>query len=114
MSYSKYRNVYGEVKRDKFSDMDICEMSSEGQLMAANTNFLAISWNSSGGSVAIFQANNPMRCPANLPLVRGHKGPVVDVKFSPFRSDLMATASNDNTIKLWEIPQGGLTQDLNE
>ncbi len=114
MSYSKYRNVFGEVKKDKFSNMDICEMSSEGQLMAANTNFLAISWNSSGGSVAIFEANNPIRCPANLPLVRGHKGPVVDVKFSPFRSDLMATASNDNTIKLWEIPQGGLTQDLNE
>ena len=114
MSYSKYRNVYGEVKRDKFSDMDICEMSSEGQLMAANTNFLAISWNSSGGSVAIFQANNPMRCPANLPLVRGHKSAVVDVKFSPFRSDLMATASNDCTVKLWEIPHDGLTEDINE
>ena len=114
MSYSKYRNVYGQVKKEKFSDMDICEMSSEGQLMAANTNFLAISWNSSGGSVAIFEANNPIRCPADLPLVRGHKGPVVDVKFSPFRSDLMATASNDNTVKLWEIPQGGLTKDLNE
>ena len=82
--------------------------------MAVNSNFLAISWNSAGGSVAIFDASNPIRCPANLPLVRGHKSQIVDVKFSPFRQDLLATASNDNTVKLWEIPQGGLTKDLNE
>ena len=114
MSYSKYRNVFGSIKKEKFSDIDICEMSTEGNLMAVNSNFLAISWNSAGGSVAIFDASNPIRCPANLPLVRGHKSQIVDVKFSPFRQDLLATASNDNTVKLWEIPQGGLTKDLNE
>ena len=112
MSYSKYRNVYGEVQKEKFSDMDITQSSSEGQLMAANTNFLAISWNSTGGGVAIFNASTPVRCPANLPLIRGHKSYVVDVKFSPFRSDLLATASDDSTVKLWEIPQEGLTEDL--
>ena len=112
MSHSKYRNVYGEVQKDKFQDMDITQSSSEGQLMAANTNFLAISWNSTGGGVAKFNTSKPVRCPANLPLIRGHKSNVVDVKFSPFRSDLLATASDDSTVKLWEIPQDGLTDDL--
>jgi len=42
-------------------------------------------------------------------LVRGHTGLVTDVKFSPLRSNLLATASEDATVRLWEIPQGGLT-----
>ena len=91
--------------------MDITQSSSEGQLMAVNTNFLAISWNSTGGGVAIFNASKPVRCPANLPLIRDHKSYIVDVKFSLFRSDLLA-ASDDSTVKLWEIPQNGLTDDL--
>ena len=91
--------------------MDITQSSSEGQLMASNTNFFTILWNSTGGGVAIFNASTPVRCPANLPLIRGHKSYVVDVKFSPFRSDLLATASDDSTVKLWEIPQDGLTDD---
>ena len=113
MSYSKYRNVYGELKKEKFSDMDKTQSSSEGHLMAVNGTFLAISWNSTGGGVAIFDSNTPCRCSANIPLVRGHKSYVVDVKFSPFRSDLLITASDDSTVKLWEIPQDGLKEDLN-
>ena len=112
MSYSKYRNVYGEVQKEKFSDMDITQSSSEGQLMAANTNFLATSWNSTGGGVAIFNASKPVCFPVKFPLIRGHKSYVEDVKFSPFRSDLVAIASDDSTVKLWEIPQNGSTDDL--
>jgi hypothetical protein len=47
-----------------------------------------------------------------VPQLRGHTGPVVDVKFSPFRSNLLATASDDSTVRLWEIPQGGLTEHI--
>ena len=80
--------------------------------MAVNTNFLAISWNSTGGGVAIFNASKPVCFPVKFPLIRGHKSYVVDVKFSPFRSDLLAIASDDSTVKLWEISQYGLTDDL--
>ena len=92
--------------------MDKTQSSSEGQLIATSANFLAISWNSTGGGVAIFNSSNPCRCPANVPLVRGHKSYVVDVKFSPFRSDLLVTASDDSSVKIWEIPQEGLKEDL--
>ena len=113
MSYSKYRTVYGEVQKERFNEMDITQSSSEGSLMAVNTNFLAVSWNSTGGGVAIFKADKPCRCPVHVPLVRGHKSYVVDVKFSPFRSDLLMTASDDSTVKLWEIPEDGITEDMN-
>jgi WD40 repeat protein len=38
----------------------------------------------------------------------------MDVKFSPYRSNLLATASDDATVRLWEIPQGGLEEGIVE
>lgn len=52
------------------------------------------------------------RLEANLPLIRGHAGPVVDFDFSPFNDSLLATASEDGTVKLWCIPEEGITKDV--
>lgn len=62
--------------------------------------------------MAVFDATNKTRLMNELPLLRGHTGPVLDVKFSPFRSNLLATASDDSTVRLWEIPEGGLQEDI--
>jgi len=49
------------------------------------------------------------RLEADLPLIKGHAGPVIDFDFSPFNDSLFATASQDGTVKLWQIPEGGVT-----
>jgi coronin-1B/1C/6 len=49
------------------------------------------------------------RLEADVPLIKGHAGPVVDFEFSPFNDSLLATASEDGTIKLWVIPEEGVT-----
>ena len=54
------------------------------------------------------------RLEADLPLIRGHAGPVVDFDFSPFNDSLLATASEDATVKLWMIPEQGITKDVTE
>ena len=54
-------------------------------------------------NIAIFEPNNPIYCLVNLSLVGGHKGPFIDVKFSPFHSHLIVTATNNYSVKLWEI-----------
>ena len=46
-----------------------------------------------GGCVSVMDSTKFVRLNANIPLIRGHNGPVLDVKFSPFRSNLLATAS---------------------
>ena len=51
---------------------------------------------------------------ADVPLFKGHAGPVVDFEFSPFNDNLLATASEDGTVKLWVIPEEGLTKDVLE
>lgn len=54
------------------------------------------------------------RLEADLPLIKGHAGPVVDFDFSPFNDSLLATSSEDGTIKLWLIPDEGITHDVSE
>jgi len=40
-------------------------------------------------------------------LLTGHKGAVLDLAFSPFNNNLLATSSEDASIKLWNLPDGG-------
>jgi coronin-1B/1C/6 len=44
--------------------------------------------------------------------IAGHAGPVLDFDFHPFDDSLIATASEDSTIKLWQIPEGGLKENV--
>ena len=46
--------------------------------------------------------------------VNGHSRPVSDIKWNPFNDNIIASGSEDFTIKLWYIPDGGLANDLNE
>ncbi len=54
------------------------------------------------------------RVDLNHPKVTGHKGPVLDLQFNPFNDNEIASASEDCNIKVWTIPDGGLTANLNE
>lgn len=60
------------------------------------------------------KAHEYKRLEADLPLIRGHAGPVVDFDFSPFNDSLLATASEDGTVKMWCIPEEGITKDVTE
>jgi coronin-2 len=46
--------------------------------------------------------------------VVGHSGQIFDLKWNPFNDNQIASASDDCTIKLWDIPEGGLTSSLSE
>jgi len=50
----------------------------------------------------------------DTPLICGHKGPIQDLDFSPFHSNILATASSDGTCKIWMIPEGGYTKNQAE
>ena len=44
----------------------------------------------------------------------GHKSAVLDLDFNPFHEHVIASASEDSTIKIWGIPADGLTETLTE
>jgi len=48
----------------------------------------------------------------DIPVFAGHSGPILDFDFNPFHDSLIATGSEDMTIKVWEIPENGLTTNI--
>lgn len=48
----------------------------------------------------------------NVPTLNGHTAAVLDFEFNPFNDQIIATGSEDTSVKVWEIPEGGLTQTI--
>ena len=61
--------------------------------------------------MCVFQVG---RVPIDCPLVAGHKGAVLDVQWCPHNDNIVASASDDCTIKVWQIPDSGLATNLTE
>ena len=47
-------------------------------------------------------------------MVTGHKGAVLDIAWCPFNDNVIASASEDGIVRVWSIPDGGLTRSLVE
>ena len=56
----------------------------------------------------------PGRVDPALPVIAGHKGAVLDFDFNPFHEHIIASCSDDTTIKVWGIPEAGLTETITE
>ena len=64
--------------------------------------------------IIFFSILQPGRLDLNMPRVVGHKGAVLDIKWSPFDECVIASASEDCSVKVWEIPEDGLKENLTE
>ena len=53
--------------------------------------------------------NSPGRVEADVTTVNGHTGACLDFDWNPFNEYCLASASEDTTIKIWTIPEEGLT-----
>jgi coronin-1B/1C/6 len=111
---SKFRHVYCDAPRidATFQNFRLSTTTGEQSYIKANEKYFAISTQGGGGPVAIIPIDKPGRAPAVLPVIAGHAGPVLDFEFHPFDENLIATASEDSTIKLWQIPEGGLKENV--
>merc|ERR1712176_1461725 len=54
------------------------------------------------------------RIDMNFPRVAGHKGAVLDLQWNPFNENIIASGSDDTTIKIWQLPDEELTETMTE
>ncbi len=111
MSTSKFKNAIGADKKEKFTNCSVSTVSTEGRLMAVNSNFLAMAWNNMG-EVVVVDSATPFRVKPDQPRIKGHRANVLDLEFSPFNSGLLGCAFDDCSVLLYKIPEGGLKEHL--
>lgn len=79
-------------------------VSCDTDAIASNGVYTAFPWKFSG-TIAAITYGDYKKFDQTQPLIRGHKGIVTDLAFSPFADNLLASGSADNTIKLWQLSQ---------
>lgn len=114
MRESKFRHVYGEVWKEKYDDLQLSTKVTESVGVRGNSKFVAIPWYGAGGAIAVLPAGAFGKAPRDMNKIMGHTGAVQDFEFSPFDENLLLSASEDATLKLWSIPDGGLTEHMRE
>jgi len=112
---SKYKNTAPiESKLDKqIRELSIGSYHSCGNFIAASATYMGFNWDTLGSSIAILPLTASGRPDkASIPRIDGHSDMVTDFAFSPFDDNLVLTGSQDQTIKLWRIPEKGLYSNL--
>ena len=113
MSGSTFKNALGEDQKEVFTKCDVSTVSTEGRLLAVNGNFLAMAWNNRG-EVVVVDSSKPFGIKPDQPRIKGHHSNVLDLEFSPFSSDLLATSFDDYAVLLYKIPEGGLKEHMKQ
>ncbi|KTG38543.1 hypothetical protein cypCar_00001039, partial [Cyprinus carpio] len=114
---SKFRHVFGQpVKADQcYDDIRISQMTWDSNFCSVNPKFVAMIVDASGGGAFIvLPLSKTGRIDMSLPTVCGHTGPVLDIEFCPHNDNIIASGSEDCSVMIWEIPDGGLTSPLSD
>uniref|UniRef100_A0AAY4EIF5 Coronin n=1 Tax=Denticeps clupeoides TaxID=299321 RepID=A0AAY4EIF5_9TELE len=112
---SKFRNVYGKAdnREECFDGIPITRSVHDSQFCAVNPKFLAIVTESAGGgSFLVIPVSKSGRIDPHYPKVCGHQGNVLDIKWNPFMDHVIASCSEDCSVRIWEIPEGGLRRNM--
>ncbi|XP_065601702.1 coronin-2A [Cyrtonyx montezumae] len=105
---SKFRHVYGKAatKEKCYDCVPITHSVHDNQFCAVNPHFIAVVTEcAGGGAFLVIPIRQTGKLDPHYPRVCGHKGNVLDIKWNPFNDFVIASCSEDATIKIWDIPK---------
>nr|KAG5689184.1 hypothetical protein BaRGS_004018 [Batillaria attramentaria] len=114
---SKFRHVYGSPfrKEQSFENVRITRNAHDSNFCCVNPkNVAVVTESAGGGAFLVLPIERTGRVDITFPKVSGHAGAVLDIKWNPFNDDIIASASEDCTVKIWQIPKTGLVTTLSE
>ncbi|SPJ84268.1 probable coronin [Fusarium torulosum] len=104
---SKYRHVFGKSTRKEFcyDNLHISRNAWDTNLVKVNPEYLSVNWDASGGGAfAVIPLNERGKLPDQIPLFRGHTAAVLDTDWNPFHDNIVASASDDGKVFIWQVP----------
>ncbi|CAJ0596975.1 unnamed protein product [Cylicocyclus nassatus] len=113
---SKFRHVFCKpVKHEQcMSDIRVSEVTWDSLFCSVNPKFVAFITKGAGGPFMVIPVNKVGRIDKDYPFVDAHKGACLEVAWSPFNDNVIASCSEDTTCKVWLIPDKGLIRTLSE
>jgi len=88
-----------------YTGFRVATATGEQQYIKASTKYWAVAMFGGGGPMVVGRHDRPGRFEDGAsPILKGHSGTVLDTEWSPFDDSMLATASEDSTIKFWSIP----------
>lgn len=107
--------MFGDPAKPEKQFLDVrAQANGDANHVYSNGKFMAFVATGSGGPVVIHPLDKPGRLPANPAKLLVHKGDVLDMDFSPFINNLIATCGEDAHIKVSSFPEGGLTENVTQ
>jgi coronin-1B/1C/6 len=104
---SKYRHVFCDQPKQElcYIGFRVATATGEQQYVKASTKYWSVAMFGGGGPFVVGRHDRPGRFEdGTSPIIKGHSGAILDMEWSPFDESLLATGSEDSTIKLWSIP----------
>mmetsp|Transcript_4344 Transcript_4344/g.9344 ORF Transcript_4344/g.9344 Transcript_4344/m.9344 type:complete len:453 (+) Transcript_4344:85-1443(+) len=104
---SKYRHVYCDAPKQEMchTGFRLSTVTGDQQYIKASSKYFAVALFGGGGCVYIGRHDRPGRfVPGLTPTLHGHQGSILDFEWNPFDDSMLATASEDTTIKIWSVP----------
>ncbi|XP_056144758.1 coronin-7-like isoform X2 [Lampris incognitus] len=115
---SKFRHIQGTVmhKDSHITNLKGLNLTTPGECdgFCANRQRVAVPLAIAGGQIAVFELSQPGRLSDTaLPTIQNSVN-VADFCWDPFDTHRLAVAGDDAKIRVWQVPEGGLTETLTE
>lgn len=112
---SKYKNAMPKVPKKEgwILDISVGSPQSHGNHIKASGAYMVFNSDTrGGGSLGVLSLDASGRIRKDAPMLHCHSEKVTDFDFSCFDDGLLATGSQDCTVKLWRLPEGDLNENL--
>ena len=114
---AKFKHLKGDVMlKGKFENLKNLSrtMPAESDFFKANPQRIAVPLTGPGGKLAVFETARPGRIPDGVTPCLINGSTVLDFAFDPFNTQRLAVGCDDGIIRVWTIPESGLTGQVNE
>jgi len=100
-------DIFGKIAKKEQAYQNLKpSLSGEGNFLAASDKFVAVPAAGGGGPCYVLNVGKYEKLGANPPKLNVHKAPVLDLAFSPYQSNLLATGDDVGVICFSIIPDG--------
>uniref|UniRef100_A0A0N5A9P4 Coronin n=1 Tax=Syphacia muris TaxID=451379 RepID=A0A0N5A9P4_9BILA len=101
MKHSRFRHVFSKsVRRSEWYDTG----PGHGLAAAVNPKMIALAVDvPAGGIVQVAKLCSMGKGHMEMGKIKDHEGAVCDLKWNPFNDNVLATGSNDTTVRIWHI-----------